>query len=186
MPPTEAPAYEVVVLPANEKITDTTVLFESQAIPLCNTRALTAPTTETQTATTTGTVAPASSRSNASTGVITLSVATCAGPTLNGSLGLGKSFTGQVALGLFFLAPDSVPLTHRFIDSGFRATASFQDATSASFSFSSIPGGEAAYEVVILPSQGTITATTVLIESQAMPPCGARTSTSTTVTHTGP
>jgi hypothetical protein len=129
-----------------------------------------------------GSVALASNKSNASVRVVTLSVANCAGPTLQGALGLSAPFTGQMTLGLFFLGQNSRHLTRQFIDSGLRASANFDDGANASFTFGSVPGGAPAYEVVILPSSGKITSKTALIESQAMPPCGTRRVTETATT----
>jgi hypothetical protein len=127
-------------------------------------------------------VALASGRSHAPTHIVTLSVANCAGPTLQGSLGVSGPFTGQMTVGLFFLGKTSLRLTRQFIDSGLRASANFDGGTSASFTFPTVPGGMPAYEVVVLPSSGKITSKTILIESPAMPPCGTRRLTETVTT----
>ncbi|MGH2344006.1 MAG: hypothetical protein ACRDG4_02190, partial [Chloroflexota bacterium] len=127
-------------------------------------------------------VALASTKSDASAPVVTLSVANCAGPTLQGTLGLGAPFTGQVTLGLFFLGQHARHLTRQFIDSGLRASATFDHGANAGFTFSAVPAGAPAYEVAILPSSGKITGKTALIESQAMPPCGTRRVTETATT----
>jgi hypothetical protein len=123
-------------------------------------------------------VALAGSKSNAPAHVVTLTVANCAGPSLQGSLGLSAPFTGQMTLGLFSLGQSSRHLTRQFIDTGLRASANFTGGANGSFTFRSVPGGAPAYEVVVLPS-GKITSKTVLIESPAMPPCGTRSVTDT-------
>jgi hypothetical protein len=78
-----------------------------------------------------------------------------------------------MTLGLFFLGQTSHHLTRQFIDSGLRASADFQAGAAASFTFHTVPRGAPAYEVVVLPA-GKITSKTVLIESQALPPCGTK------------
>jgi hypothetical protein len=114
--------------------------------------------------------------------VISISLNACADTTLSGSVGVADKFTGNLTLGLFALEPSPQHLTRQFIDSGLRASATFDNGANASFTFSSLPGGAPAYEVVILPSSGKITSKTALIESQAMPPCGTRRVTETATT----
>jgi hypothetical protein len=110
--------------------------------------------------------------------VVSISLNACADTTLSGSVGVADKFTGNLTLGLFALEPSPQHLTRQFVDTTQRATA-FSHALLAPFSFT-IPAVKApAYEVVVLPSTGKITATTTLVESQAVPLCNTRTVTST-------
>jgi hypothetical protein len=111
--------------------------------------------------------------------VVSISLNACADTTLSGSVGVADKFTGKLTLGLFALEPSPQHLTRQFVDTTQRASAVFRHALLAPFSFI-IPVVKApAYEVVVLPSTGKITATTTLVESQAVPLCNTQTVTTT-------
>jgi hypothetical protein len=111
--------------------------------------------------------------------VISISLNVCAGTTLSGAVGVADKFTGKLTLGLFALEPSPQHLTRQFVDTTQRATAAFSHALLAPFSFT-VPAVKApAYEVVVLPPTGKITATTTLVESQAVPLCNTQTVTTT-------
>ncbi|MGH2391058.1 MAG: hypothetical protein ACRDIE_22910 [Chloroflexota bacterium] len=121
----------------------------------------------------------AGASSTANPGIVGISLNSCAGTGLSGSVAVADKFTGNLILGLFALEPSPQHLTRQFVDTRQRATAAYSHALLAPFSFT-VPAVKApAYEVVVLPSTGKITATTILVESQAIPLCNTQTVTAT-------